>query len=91
MDVLSICVFLGVLAHVESLRYWFPSYDSIALIQTSRISSFGDLWTIFTSPLMYGTTYVESGLFYRLVVNLTYELGVGSRNQRYITSSAPNL
>ena len=63
---------LGVFAHLESLGYWFTSYDSIALIKTSRISSFGDVWSILTKPLLYGTTYVEAGKFYRPVINLTY-------------------
>lgn len=63
---------LGVLAHIESLGFWFTSYDSIALIETSRIGSFGDLWSILTKPLMYGTTYVEAGKFYRPFVNITY-------------------
>ncbi|WP_435078933.1 glycosyltransferase family 39 protein [Halococcus sp. AFM35] len=68
----ALAFFLGVLAHIESLGFWFTSYDSIALIETSRIGSFGDLWSILTKPLMYGTTYVEAGKFYRPFVNITY-------------------
>jgi hypothetical protein len=68
----ALAFFLGVLAHIESLGFWFTSYDSIALIETSRIASFGDLWSILTKPLMYGTTYVEAGEFYRPFVNITY-------------------
>ncbi|WP_049998993.1 glycosyltransferase family 39 protein [Halococcus sediminicola] len=63
---------LGVLAHVESLGYWFTSYDSIALVETSRIASLADLRVILTKPLLYGTSYVEAGRFYRPVVNLVY-------------------
>ncbi|EMA50252.1 glycosyltransferase family 39 protein [Halococcus thailandensis] len=63
---------LAVLAHVESLGYWFTSYDSIALVETSRIASLADLRTIFTKPLLYGTSYLDAGRFYRPVVNLVY-------------------
>jgi hypothetical protein len=63
---------LGVVAHVESLGYWFTAPDTFALIETSRIISFADIWTILTEPLMYGTSYVNIGLFYRPVVNLTF-------------------
>ncbi|WP_435076100.1 glycosyltransferase family 39 protein [Halococcus sp. AFM35] len=63
---------LGVLAHAESLGYWFTSYDSIALVETSRIASLADLRTILTEPLLAGTSYVEAGQFYRPVVNLVY-------------------
>jgi hypothetical protein len=63
---------LGVVAHVESLGYWFTAPDTFALIETSRITSFADIWTILTEPLMYGTSYVNIGLFYRPVVNLTF-------------------
>ena len=63
---------LGIFAHIDSLSEWFTSYDSLALIETSRITSFEDIYTIFTTPLLSSTTYVESGLFYRPVVNITY-------------------
>jgi hypothetical protein len=63
---------LGVVGHVESLGYWFTAGDTLALIGTSRITSLGDLWTILTKPLMYGTSYTDIGLFYRPVANLTY-------------------
>lgn len=63
---------LGVLAHAESLGYWFTSYDSIALVETSRIASLADLRVILTKPLLYGTSYLEAGRFYRPVVNLVY-------------------
>ena len=62
----------GALTHIGSLSEWFTSYDSIALIETSRITSLGDIYTIFTTPLLSSTTYVESGLFYRPVVNIIY-------------------
>ena len=63
---------LGVLAHVESLGFWFTSYDTLSLIDTGRIGSLGDLWDVFTRPLMAGTSYVEAGEFYRPVVSLSY-------------------
>ena len=63
---------LAVLAHAASLGYWFTSYDSIALVETSRIASLADLRTILTKPLLYGTSYLEAGRFYRPVVNLVY-------------------
>lgn len=63
---------LSSLTHVESLGYWFTAGDTLALIETSRITSFEALRTILTKPLMYGTTYTNIGLFYRPVANLTY-------------------
>jgi hypothetical protein len=71
----SVFVFLlGVLAHVESLGYWFTAPDTFALIQTSRITLLADVRTILTEPLMYGTPYVDIALFYRPVANLTFAL-----------------
>ncbi len=63
---------LSFLTHVESLGYWFTAGDTLALIETSRITSLEALRTILTKPLMYGTTYTNIGLFYRPMANLTY-------------------
>ena len=63
---------LGVIVHSESLEYWFTAPDTFALIETSRLASFADLRAILTKPLMYGTSYLNIGLFYRPVANLSY-------------------
>jgi hypothetical protein len=63
---------LGVLAHVESFGHWFTSYDSIALIETSRIASLADVRTILTEPILYGTSFVDAGQFYRPVINFLF-------------------
>lgn len=70
----ALAFLLGVFAHIEVLGHWFTSYDSIALIETSRIESPGDLWSLLTKPLMHGTTYVEAGEFYRPAASLTYAI-----------------
>jgi hypothetical protein len=68
----ALAFLLGVLAHLESLGHWFTSYDSIALIETSRIASLADVRTILTEPILYGTSFVDAGLFYRPVVNFVF-------------------
>jgi hypothetical protein len=70
--ILGFVFLLGVLTHIESLGYWFTAADTLALIETSRITSLADVWTILTKPLMYGTSYLHIGLFYRPVVNFTF-------------------
>jgi hypothetical protein len=72
--ILGFVFLLGVLTHIESLGYWFTAADTFALIETSRITSLTDVWTILTEPLMYGTSYLHIGLFYRPVVNFTFAL-----------------
>jgi hypothetical protein len=71
-SVLIFVFLLSFLTHIESLGYWFTAGDTLALIETSRITSLKALQTILTKPLMYGTTYTNIGLFYRPVANLTY-------------------
>lgn len=63
---------LAVLAHVESLSYWFVSTDVLGLIESSRVASIADLVGLFTEPLMDGTRFTEVGLFYRPIASLTY-------------------
>ena len=63
---------LGVAVHIESLGYWFTAPDTFALIETSRLTSPMDAWHILTKPLMYGTSYLDIGLFYRPVASLSY-------------------
>lgn len=68
----ALAFLLGLLAHVESLGHWFTASDTLPLIETSRIASPQDLWIILTKPMLYGTSFVGGGLFYRPVTNLTY-------------------
>lgn len=65
---------LAVLAHVESLEYWFVSTDTLPLIESSRVSSPSDLVGLFANPMMHGTRFTEVGLFYRPIASLTYAI-----------------
>lgn len=63
---------LAVLAHVESLTYWFVSTDTFALVSSSRVRSTADLVGTFTRPMMDGTGFTNIALFYRPLATLTY-------------------
>jgi hypothetical protein len=63
---------LALLAYYPILKCFFTGTDTLTLIETSRVDSFGDLVKIFSSPLMDGTDFTKIGLFYRPVSVLTY-------------------
>lgn len=65
-------VLLAFFVHAGILKQWFVASDTLALIETSRVSNAGDLAAIFTRPLMYGSDFVDSALFYRPVASLSY-------------------
>lgn len=65
---------LAVLAHVESLTYWFVSTDTFALVSSSRARSVGDLVETFTRPMMDGTGFTNVALFYRPLATLSYTI-----------------
>jgi len=65
---------IAVLAHVESLSYWFVSTDTFALIRTGRVRSVGDLVATFTRPMMHGSGFTDVALFYRPLTTLSYAL-----------------
>lgn len=65
---------LAVLAHVESLSYWFVSTDTFALIRTGRVQSVGDFVGTFTRPMMHGSGFTDIALFYRPLTTLSYAL-----------------
>ena len=57
------------------LRYSFTGRDTLTLIETSRVASFGDAAKILTQPLMAGSKFVdEEGRFYRPIASLSYGL-----------------
>lgn len=65
---------LAVVAHVESVSYWFVSTDTFALIRSARVQSGHDLVTTFTEPMMHGTGFTDIALFYRPLSSLTFAL-----------------
>jgi hypothetical protein len=68
-------VFLvALLAHGETVSYWFGATDSLLLIQSSRIHSVSDFIDIFTRPLMAGTGFTDIALLYRPISSLSYAI-----------------
>jgi hypothetical protein len=65
---------LAVATYGGMLRYGFTGSDTIPLIFTGRVASWGDLARIFTQPLMGGTSFVQHGLFYRPLSTLSFGL-----------------
>lgn len=63
---------LAIIAHIESLGYWFVAVDAPKLILSSRIENWNDAIKIFTQPLMHETAFPEIGLFYRPLASLSY-------------------
>jgi hypothetical protein len=63
---------VGILAHRESLGYWFTASDTVPMIESSRVTDAGDFAALFTQPMMAGTRFVEFALFYRPVSSLSY-------------------
>ncbi|MCK4584656.1 hypothetical protein KAU13_04505 [candidate division WOR-3 bacterium] len=71
--ILSI-VLIAFLTYGDILGYFFTAYDSLTLIDTSRIQSFRDVVRIFTEPLMSGTEFVKKTIYYRPITTLSYSL-----------------
>jgi hypothetical protein len=71
----GIVLAVAVLAHYEILSYWFTGSDTLTLIEKSRMRTPAEAWTVFSSPLMYGTNFsIVVALFYRPVANLSYAI-----------------
>jgi hypothetical protein len=65
-------VLLAVLAHAETLGHWFVASDTLPLIATSRVTDPTALAGLFTQPLMAGSDFTATALFYRPVASLSY-------------------
>lgn len=65
---------IAIATHAETLQYWFVATDTLPLIETSRVQSPSGVAELFTQPLMAGTDFVETALFYRPVSSLSYTL-----------------
>lgn len=65
---------IAFLTYAHMLKYFFTGSDSLTLIDTSRIQSLEDARKIFTQPLMSGTWFVNTALFYRPIASLSYSL-----------------
>ena len=63
---------LAFLSQANTIQYWFVATDSLSLIETSRIQTITDLTMLFTQPLMDGTDFTNTALFYRPVSSLSY-------------------
>lgn len=56
----------------DALQHWFVASDTLPLIETSRVSNLNEFIGIFTQPLMSGSDFVNTALFYRPVATLSY-------------------
>jgi hypothetical protein len=63
---------LAFLVQSDVLKNWFVASDTLPLIETSRVSNLDDFIGIFTQPLMSGSDFVNTALFYRPVATLSY-------------------
>ncbi|PSP75810.1 hypothetical protein BRC86_02965 [Halobacteriales archaeon QS_3_64_16] len=71
----GVVVAVAVLTHYEILTYWFTGSDTLTLVEKSRMRTPAEAWTVFSSPLMYGTNFsIIVALFYRPVANLSYAI-----------------
>jgi hypothetical protein len=71
---LPIVFLVAVAAHAETAQYWFVATDTLPLIETSRVRTIADVAGLFAQPLMAGTDFVDTALFYRPVSSLSYAL-----------------
>jgi len=63
-------VFVALAVYVEQLGFYFTDVDTFSLIATSRLHSFDDFLSIFTSPMMKGQ--LPNALFFRPLTSLTW-------------------
>ncbi|WP_049998992.1 hypothetical protein [Halococcus sediminicola] len=67
-------VLLALVAHAETLEYWFVASDTLPLVATSRVTDPAGFVALFTQPLMAGSDFTTTALFYRPVSTLTYAI-----------------
>lgn len=63
---------VAVLAHVETLGYWFVATDTLTLTVSSRARTVEGVMELFTQPLMAGTRFTNVALFYRPLASLSH-------------------
>lgn len=63
---------LALFIHSDVLQYWFVASDTLPLIETSRATNLSEFIGIFTQPLMYGSDFTDTALFYRPIASLSY-------------------
>lgn len=71
---LPIIFLIAVATHAETAQYWFVAPDTLPLIETSRVRTITDVVELFAQPLMAGTDFVDTALFYRPISSLSYAL-----------------
>jgi hypothetical protein len=67
-------VLLAFLAHAETLGYWFVASDTLPLIETSRATDLAGFAALFAQPLMAGSDFTATALFYRPISTLSYAI-----------------
>jgi hypothetical protein len=68
-------VLLAVVAHAETLGYWFVATDTLPLIASSRVTDPASLAGLFAQPLMAGSDFTATtAQFYRPIASLTYAI-----------------
>lgn len=66
--------FVAILAHIETVSYWFVTSDTLTLTVSSRATTLDGVVEVFTEPLMAGTRFTNVALFYRPIASLSYTL-----------------
>lgn len=65
---------MACLTYGQITSYNFTATDTLTLIDTSRVRTIQDALDVLMKPLMAGSNFVESGLFYRPVSSYSYAL-----------------
>jgi hypothetical protein len=88
---LPIVFLVAVAAHAETAQYWFVATDTLPLIETSRVRTIADVVGLFAQPLMTGTDFVDTALFYRPVSSLSYALDYAAWQLSPVKSHIVNI
>ena len=65
---------LAFFVHSNILQYWFVASDTLPLIATSRVTNLSEFSDLFTQPLMAGSDFVTTALFFRPIASLSYAI-----------------
>jgi len=63
--------FTAFISYRDNLNCYFMATDSLALIDTGRIQNISDIFRIVSEPLMNGTRFTDTALYYRPVTSFS--------------------
>ena len=72
-----ILIIINLFVYKKYLNHFFSETDILAIIDTSRITSFQNIIKIFTKPLMHGTSFTQMAKFYRPISALSFSIDYG--------------